>query len=64
MRVEKRPDELAADVFKSKFEMRVLIDGVVAAIVGGRADQRSLLVIDFFRPDQARGVTRARCSDR
>src|SRR5690348_13841071 len=64
MGVEKRPDELATDVFKPELEMRVLIDGVVAAIVGGRADQRSLLVIDFFRPDQARGVTRPRGRDR
>src|SRR5439155_24973923 len=38
MRVEKRPDELAADVFKAEFEMGVLIDGVMATVERGGAD--------------------------
>src|SRR5579859_997936 len=35
VRVEKRPDELTADIFEAEFEMGVLVDGVVAAIKGG-----------------------------
>ena len=30
--VEKRPDKLPADVLQAEFEMRMLIDGVVAAV--------------------------------
>jgi len=31
MGVEEGPDELAADVFQTKFEMRVLVNGVMSA---------------------------------
>ena len=47
MRVKKRPDELAADVFQAELEMGVLVDGVMAAIKGGGADIQALLVGDF-----------------
>jgi len=54
MRVQERPNELPADVFKPKLEMRVLINGVMAAVEGRRADVHALLVADLFRPDQPR----------
>ena len=60
MCVKKRPDKLAADVFQPEFKMRVLVDGVVAAVKRGGADVEALLVGDFFRRDQARGVAGAR----
>ena len=63
MRVEKRPDELAADVFKAEFEMGVLIDGVMATVERGGADVEALLVGDFFGADEARRVASARGSD-
>ena len=63
MRVQKRPDELAADVFEAEFEMRVLIDGVMAAEKGGRADVHALLFGDFLGIDQARRVAGARRGD-
>jgi len=53
MRVEKGPDELAADVFKAEFEMSVLVDGVMAAVKGGSTNVEALLVGDFFGTDQA-----------
>src|SRR6267378_113218 len=59
MRVEEGPDELAADVFEAEFEMGVLVDGVMAAVEGGGADVEALLVGDFFRADEARGVAGA-----
>src|SRR5271154_2333760 len=54
--VKKRPDELAADVFQAEFEMRMLVDGVMAAVEGGRADVEALLIGDFVGGDQARGI--------
>jgi hypothetical protein len=51
MRVEERPDELAGNVFQAKFEMRVLVDGVMAAVKSGGADVEALLVCNFFRTD-------------
>jgi hypothetical protein len=63
MGVKERPDELAADIFETEFEMRVLIDGVVAAEKSGGADVETLLVGDFFWSDQMRGVASARGSD-
>ena len=63
MRVKERPDELAADIFQAKFEMRVLVYGVMAAVKGCGADIDALLVGDFFRTDQARGVAGACGSD-
>ena len=59
MGVKERPGELAADIFKAKFEMGVLIDGVMATVKSGRADVEALLVGDFFGADQARGVAGA-----
>jgi hypothetical protein len=58
--VKKRPDKLSADVFQPEFKMRVLVDGVVAAVKRGGADVEALLVGDFFRRDQARRVASAR----
>jgi hypothetical protein len=59
MRVQKRPDELPADVFEAKFKVRVLVNGVMAAVKRGRADLQSLLVGNFFRPDEPRRVAGA-----
>ena len=59
MRVEKGPDELTADVFEAKFEMGVLVDGVMATVEGGGADVEALFVGDFLGADEARGVTGA-----
>ena len=59
MRVEERPDELAADVFEAEFEVGVLIDGVMAAVEGGGADVEALLVGDFFGADEARSIAGA-----
>ena len=63
MRVQERPDELAADIFEAEFEMRVLVDGVMAAEKSGGADVDALLVGDFFGTDQARRVAGARRGD-
>jgi hypothetical protein len=63
MRVEKGPDELAAYVFQAKLEMRVLVNGVVAAEEGAGADVKTLFVGDFFMADQARRITGARGRD-
>ena len=60
MRVQKRPDELPAHVFEAKFEMRVLVDGVMPAVKRGRADGHALLVGDFLGNDQMRRVAGAR----
>ena len=64
MGVQESPDELAADVFQAEFEMRVLVDGVVAAVKRGGADVEALLVGDFFGNDEARRVARAGRGDR
>src|SRR5215469_3103396 len=63
MRVQERPDELAADVFEAELEMRVLVDRVVPAIKRGGADVEALLIRYFFRRDQARSVAGARGGD-
>ena len=63
MGVKERPDELAADIFETEFEMRVLIDGMVAAEKSGGAYVETLLVGDFFWSDEMRGVASARGSD-
>ncbi len=44
--------------------MRVLVDGVMAAVERGGADIQALLVRDFFGADQARRVAGARGGDR
>jgi len=63
MRVQERPDELAADVFESKLKMRVLINGVMAGEEGGRADGGALFVGDFLGRNQARRKAGARGGD-
>ena len=57
--VEKRPDELAADVFEAEFEMGVLEDGVVSTVESGCADVEALLVGDFFGRNKMGGITGA-----
>ena len=57
--MEKGPDELAADVFKTELEMSVLENSVVAAIESGSANVEALLIGDFFRHDKVRGVASA-----
>src|SRR5437660_12901131 len=64
MCVKKKPEKLAADVFQPEFKMRVLVDGVVAAVKRGGADVEALLGGDFFRRDQAGGVAGARGRNR
>ena len=64
MRVKKRPDELAADIFEAKFEMGVLENGVVSAIKSGRANIDALLFGDFLGADNARCITGARGGNR
>ena len=63
MRVQERPDELAADVFEAELKMRVLVDGVVAGVESRRADGGALLLGDFVGRDQARRVAGARRGD-
>ena len=63
MRVQERPDELAADIFESEFKMGVLEDRVMAAVISCRAHVDALLFGDFFRADQARGIAGTRGSD-
>src|SRR6266567_6863 len=63
MRVEERPDELAADVFEAEFEIGVLVTGVMAAVKGGGTDVEALLVGDFFGADQAWRVAGASGGD-
>ena len=48
MRVQKRPDELPADVLEPKFEMRVLVDGVMPAEIRSRPDHHALLLGDLL----------------
>ena len=57
--VEKRPDELTADILEAEFEMGVLVDSVVAAIECGGTNVEALLVGDFFGEYQARGIAGA-----
>jgi hypothetical protein len=64
MRVKKRPDKLSADIFQSELEMRVLINGVMAAEKSGCSDVEALLVVDFFGADEAGGVAGAGGGDR
>jgi hypothetical protein len=54
---------LAADVFEAKFEMGVLVDGVMAAIESCGADIEALFVGDFLGADEAGRVTGAGGSD-
>src|ERR1700737_5282828 len=63
MSVEKRPDKLPADVFETEFEVRVVIDGVVAAVKGGRGDVEALLIGDFVRMNEAGRIAGARSGD-
>jgi len=61
--VEKRPDELAADVFEAEFEMSVLIDGVVSTVKSCRTDIKALLVSNFVVGNEAWCVAGARSGD-
>jgi hypothetical protein len=63
MRVKEGPDELAANVFEAKFEMRVLVHGVVATEKCAGANVEALLVGDFFTADETGRVTGARGGD-
>ena len=63
MGVQKGPDELPADVLEAEFEMRVLIDGVMAAEKSARADGHALLFGDFFGIDEPRRIAGARRGD-
>ena len=63
MRVQERPDELAADVFQAKLKVRVLKDGVMAGVKRSGADIGALLFADLFRGDQAGRVAGARRGD-
>ena len=63
MRVEKRPDKLAADVFQPKLEVRVLVNRVMPAIESGRADVQPLFVRDLLGLNEPRGITGARGGD-
>src|SRR5262249_51495790 len=58
--MQKRPDQLAADVFQAEFEGRVLVDGVMAAEKCAGADVEALLVGDLFGTDETGRVTSAR----
>jgi signal transduction histidine kinase len=59
MRVEKRPNELAAHIFEAKFEMSMLVNGVMASVKRSRADGESLLVGDLLRLNDSRRITSA-----
>jgi len=63
MRVEEGPDKLPADVFEAELKMSVLENGVMATIESGCADVEALLVGDFFRSNQMRGVAGAGSGD-
>src|SRR5229473_2725914 len=63
VRVEERPDEVAADVFEAKLEMSVLVNGVMAAVKRRGADIHTLFFGDLLGADQARGVTGASGGD-
>src|SRR5262249_23498713 len=60
MRVEKRPDELAADVFEAELKMRVLVDGVMTTVEGSCANVEALLIGDLLGNNQARGIAGTR----
>ena len=62
MGVQERPDELAADVFEAKLEVRVLIDGVVTGVKRGGADRGALLFGDLL--GDRSGAARSRCARR
>jgi len=63
MSVEEGPDEVAADILQTEFEMGVLKNGVVAAEKSGGADIEAVLVVDVFWIDEARGVAGASGGD-
>ena len=64
MRVQEGPYKLPADVFQPKFEMRVLVDGVMPAKIGRRSDHHPLFIGNFFGTDQPRRIAGARRRDR
>src|SRR5256885_7550979 len=64
MCVEKRPHKLARNIFQTEFKVSVLVNGMMAAVKGSGPNVETLLVGDFFRPDQTRSVAGTRRSDR
>src|SRR5207245_362170 len=63
VRVQERPNQLPADVFQPKFEVRMLVNRVMAAVKRRRADRQPLLICDLLRTDDPRGVAGACGSD-
>jgi len=61
--VEERPDELAADILQTEFEMGVLKNSMVAAEESCGANVEALLVVDVFWIDEARGIASASGGD-
>ena len=64
MSVKEGPYELAAYVFETEFEMRVLIDSMMAGVKSRRTYGGALLFGDLLRGNQARGIARASSGDR
>ena len=64
MRVQKGPDELAADVFKAELKVRVLVHRMVTAVKRGRPNLQPLFVGNLFRANDSRRVTSARRRNR
>ena len=64
MRVQVGPHELPADILEPKFEMCVLINGVVPAEIRARTNRHALLFRDLIGTDQPRRIARARRSHR
>ena len=58
------PDELPGNVLEAEFEVRVLIDRVMAGVERQRADRVPLLVGDLVGADDTRRIARARRCDR
>src|SRR5690348_5749503 len=63
MCVQERPDKLPANILQAEFEMRVLIDRVVAAVKRRRANIDALFLCDLLGNDQTRRITCARRGD-
>ena len=63
MGVQKRPNELPADVFEAKFEVSVLINSVMSAKKGAGTDIHALFLGDLFPINESWRVTGARGRD-
>ena len=64
MRVQEGPHTLSADIFEAEFKVRVLINGVMPAVVRGGANCHALLIGDFFCANQPRRIASARRRNR